>query len=239
MATNKSTMYTNIAKEIAMVNGVDFPSTLNMMNKNSQLTSESVLNENPHPSTNVLAAKVKLITYIEGNITNPQIVVEQYSIKPNFTGLVKSPDERQHNIWYLPLNKIYAIKFYSPDQLSSNFYNYVYAVPAKIDSSYWSGLKDYTTGVPQEWITALVQYASALPVNMTPNTPTTVPSTKSTKTFESLDAPQKKSFTFNFWGSISGVYGEASSFTFEYVFYPGATPKTPSVVTSTNITATK
>lgn len=227
MATNQSTIYTKIATTIASSKDIALDST----NGNSVVIINSkpiFLNENPHPSTNLIAAKIKLMTYVGGNVASPETITEQYFIKPNFTGMLKCTGA-ENNIFYLPLNNTYAIKFYAPDQYNSNFYNYVYAVPAKIDSTYWTGFKDYTTGVPQAWVTAFAQYASALPSNIIPNTSTSTPITNATKTFSADVATQKKQFSFNFWGTLSGTIGKSSTFVFEYSFYPGAAPTKPNV----------
>lgn len=227
MATNQSTMYTRIATTIASSKGIALNST-NGNNVSIVNPTSISLNENPHPSTNSMAAKIKLMTYVGGNVASPETIVEQYFIRPNFTGMLKCAGA-ENNIFYLPLNSIYAIKFYAPDQYNSEFYNYVYAVPAKVDSTYWTGFKDYTTGVPQAWVTAFVQYASALPANVIPNTSTSTPTTNATKTFSATEATQKKQFSFNFWGTLSGTIGKSSTFVFEYSFYPGASPLEPNV----------
>lgn len=226
MATTQSAIQTRIATAIANSKGIDLGSAIN-------ISGGIILpvNENPHPSTNAIAAKIKLITYIGGNVSSPGTIVEQYFIRPNFTGLIKCAGV-QNNAWYLPLNNVYAIKFYEPDPYNSSFYNYVYAVPAKIDRTYLTGLKDYTTGVPQAWTTAFVQYASALPANITPNTSANIPTTNATRTFSAGEGMQRKQFSFNFWGSLSGIIGKSSSFAFEYLFYPGSAPSAPVVTMS-------
>ncbi|MFA5066833.1 MAG: hypothetical protein WC466_02125 [Candidatus Izemoplasmatales bacterium] len=222
-----ATSYTKTASLAAQSKGLTLDSVVKSVSLGSE-TPISTLKENPHPSANSVAAKIKLMTYAGGNVALPEIIVEQYFIKPNFTGLLKCSGV-QNNIWYLPLNSTYSIKFYGPDQYNAEFYNYVYAVPSKISKQYWTGLQDFTTGVPQEWINAFVQYASALPVNTVPKTATSTPSKDASKTFSASEAMQKKQFQFSFWGSLSGVIGQSSTFAFEYVFYPGATPNKPIV----------
>jgi hypothetical protein len=185
------------------------------------------LKENIHPAKNQTASYIKLLTYFGGNVNNNNIAVEKYYISPRFKGILKNKGT-QKNIWYLPLpNSNYAIKFYAPNEYDENYYNYVFAVPAVMDSNYITGLRDYTTGVPQEWINSFVQYASSLPNNIIPNTPSTVSSSSKSKNFSSTEAKQTIKFTFNFWGSISGTLGKSSSFSFKYSFYPGAVPAEP------------
>jgi len=233
--TTTTTISTNTASKVASNLGISYSDAIQNLNNNrSPIIS---MNENPHPSnyvTNGVARVIQLLTYYGGNINNNSIAVEKYSISPNFTGLIKCSGP-QKGIWYLPFpNTVYAIKFYGPDEYDAKYYNHVYAVPAKIDSSYWTGLKDYTTAVPQEWITAFVQYASTIPSNITPATPTLTPILNAVKSFPTTDATQKYQFSFNFWGSLSGTIGKASSFAFEYVFYPGTAPKPPVVGTVIN-----
>jgi hypothetical protein len=220
MATNQSTLYTKMATTVASSKGVTLNNVLTINNGGQT----PLISENPHPSTNLIAAKIKLVTYVGANASAPEMVIEKYSIKPNFTGLLECVGNLQNNVWYLPLNNIYAIKFYGPDQYNSDYYNYVYAVPAKINSAFISGLKDYTTGVPQAWVNAFVQYASTIPKNVIPNVPSTIPMINQTKTFSAMEALQKKQFSFNYWGSISGTLGKSASFAFEFNFYAGITP---------------
>jgi len=184
--------------------------------------------ENQHPSKSTIAGKIKLITY-GGVINNNNIIVEKYYIKPNFVGLQEC-DGPQSGIYYLPIpNSVYALKFYAPDDGSPQYYNMVYCVPCKADATYFTGYKDYLTGVPQEFIDAFVSYASTLPNNNTPKVPSAVPNTNMTKTFSSTEAIQKVDYTFSYWGSVSGTVSKASTFSFNFNFYPGQAPSQPSL----------
>ena len=226
MATSTNTKVSaNIMLDAASSLGITSDKLLNIMN-NGKVNRASWI-ENPHPSnytTNGVAKSIKLVTYYGGNINNNSIAAEKYTISPNFTGLLECPIP-QKGIWYFPIpNSPYAIKFYGPDEYNVNYFNYVYAVPAVLDSTYATGLKDYTASVPQEWISAFVKFASTLPANLTQNAQTLTPSTSKTKSFSSTSATQSYKFSFNFWGNISGTLGKASTFAFEYIFYPGAIP---------------
>ena len=236
LTTNRA-MSNTLATRVATNLGISFNDTMN--NLNNGVTPATSMNENLHPSnyvTNGVARMIKLLTYFGGNINNNSLAVEKYYISPNFRGLIACSGQ-QKGIWYVPFtNTPYAIKFYGPDEYDSNYYNHVYAVPAIIDSSYWTGLKDYTVSVPQEWITAFVQYVSKVPVNITPYSASLTPTSNTAKNYSSSEATQKYQFSFNFWGSITGTLGKASSFAFEYSFYPGAAPKPP-VASSTAIAA--
>lgn len=233
MATNKTTIYTKMATSVANSKGIDLNTAINISGNNALV---SMLNENMHPSKNSIASKIKLITQARGNVSNPEMFVESYVLRPVFTGLIECSGP-QKNIWYLPLNSTYAIKFYYPDEYDAEYYNYVYAVPAKIDKTYLTGLKDYTTGVAQSWINAFVQYASSLPSNIIPKTSSSTPRVNATKNFSASESIQKQRFSFNFYGALTGTISNANTFSFEYNFYPGATPTNPTVV-GTSIAST-
>jgi len=230
MAT--TSLNTKIASLAAISKGIDLNTALNTASRGISIP---LLMENPSPYTNTLAKKIKLQTFVGGNFASPEMIVEQYFIRPSFVGLVKCSGI-QKNIWYLPLNNTYVIKFYAPDQYNAQYYNYVCAVPAKVDNNYLTGYKDYTTGVSQGWIDAFKQYASSLPINIIPSMLTAVPQVNATRTFSAAEATQEKTFTFNFWGSLSGAIGKSSSFAFKFIFYPGSIPTEPSVGVTTSIT---
>lgn len=206
--------------------GLDLNTALNSI---SGGISVPLLKENPSPYTNTLAKKIKLQTFVGGNVASPETIVEQYFISAAFRGLMKCSGI-QNNIFYLPLNNTYAIKFYAPDQYNSQYYNYVCAVPSKVDRQYLTGFRDYTTGVPQAWVDAFKQYASSLPTNITP---ANVPITNATRDFSAAETTQEKTFTFNFWGSLSGAIGKSSSFSFKFIFHPGSNPTGHSVISTT------
>lgn len=221
MTTNQlNTLYVKTATSVANNNGTTIDAA-NNINKSKQQVS--VLNENIHPSENTISSKIKLVTYDGSNVSSPEIIVEQYFIKPLFKGIIKCTDVQ--NVFYLPLNNLYAIKFYAPDQYNPKVYNFAYAVPAKFDNTYLTGLKDYSLGISKNWLTAFVQYASSLPKNITQNS--TTPSNNLTKSFSAAETIQKIQFQFSYWGSLSGVASKASTFAFEFMFYPGTTPTEP------------
>lgn len=185
-------------ENIAKVNNI----TLGGLNTISPITVEvSRKKENPHPSTTNVSRGVKMITYLNKN----QIVDEDYIIQPSFTGLMPCPDE--DTVWYLKIpNSVYAMKFYGPDKYSDKEWNTTYCVPAIKDDSYNTGYRDYTTGIPQEFINAFVRYATK------------------DKTFTSDKAKYTVEFSFSFWGNVTGALNQSSAFTFEIEFYPGQTP---------------
>ena len=220
-----------VAKKTAANNGITIDQAIAVNAGNLQ----SILNENPHPSNSPIAGSIKLVTYFGGNINNNSIAVEQYSIRPTFTGLFTCSGP-QKGIWYFPIpNSIYALKFYGPDEYNSQYYNIVYCVPAKVDSSYLTGYMDYITAVPPEFVTAFIQYASTLPNNVEDSSLSAVPSGGKKKSFVLSEATQNVHFTFNFCGNISGTLGKSSSFAFEFVFYPGQAPLQPAVIGSNTL----
>lgn len=217
---------TDLTQRVAISNGTTLTEALNITNRTT--TTRKI--QNPHPSnyvTNGVARVIKLLTYYGGNINNNNIASEKYSISPNFVGLIECSGTKK-GIWYLPFpNTSYAIKFYGPDEYDTNYFNHVYAVPAIMDSNYITGLRDYTSAVPQEWITAFVQYVSTVPANVAPKSSTNVPTTTTAKEYRTTQATQKYQFSFNFCGNLSGIIGKSGTFSFEYVFYSGVSPKPP------------
>jgi hypothetical protein len=224
MAT--STIFSTTAEKSASNNGVTLDQALTV---DSNTTTTNTILENQHPSKSPIAKSIQLITYFGGNINNNQIAVEKYFIKPNFTGLISCIGP-QNGIWYLPIpNSVYALKFYGPDEYNPQYYNMVYCVPAKQNNNYLTKYQDYTTAVPTDFITAFIKYVSTLPNNTEDKSSSAVPTTDKTKTFSSAGATQSASFSFNFWGNLSGVLGKASTFAFEFIYYPGQAPAQPTV----------
>lgn len=223
-----TTIYNTTAEKTASNNGVTLQQALSVGgNSNVSINTPS---ENPHPSNSAIANSIKFITYYGGNASNNNIAVEKYFIKPNFTGLLPCTGP-QKGIWYLSIpNSIYAIKFYGPDEYNSNYYNMVYCVPAKQNSNYLTGFQDYVSAVPPEFVAAFTKYASTLPNNTQDKSSAAVPAVNKTKTFNASDATQSAEFSFNFWGSLSGTLGKASTFSFEFIYYPGQTPVPPTPV---------
>ena len=222
-----------VASSVALKNGVTLNDVLLINNAN---INTATLTENQHPSKSPVSRAIELITYAGGVTPNSSIVVEQYSIKPNFVGLLPCSGPKK-GIWYLPIpNSNFALKFYAPDEHNSQYYNIVYCVPAEKNDSYASGYKDFSTVVSPEFVSAFVKFASTLPNNTTDRTSSAVPSTNKAKSFNTTDATQSISFSFSYWGNLSGIVGKSTNFTFEFVFYPGQAPLTPTVVPQNNPT---
>ena len=222
MAATTTTIYESTIGSVATNNGVTLQQSLAVTKSATQVNN--VLLENSHPSTATIAKSIKLITYFGGNVNNNNIAVEKYIIKPNFTGLIQCPGP-QKGIMYLQIpNSPYALKFYAPDEYNMQYYNMVYCIPAIQNSGYLTGYQDYSTSVPEAFITAFVKYASTLPKNTSDKTTSAVPVSDTTKTIDATEATQSVLFSFNFWGNLSGVLGKSAAFFFEFVYYPGKTP---------------
>jgi len=220
-------IYKKTAENVASKNGVTYQQAVstNTDSRNSSMP----LKENQHPSKSTIASKIKLVTYLGGNINNNNIVVEKYFIKPSFTGVLPCSGP-QSGIWYFTIpNSTYALKFYAPDENNAQFYNIVYCVPAKADNNYLTGFADYLNAVPQEFVDAFIQYASSLPKNLEDKSISAVPEIGKVKSFSKAKATQNISFSFNYWGNLSGISGQASAFSFNFVFYPGKKPITPTI----------
>lgn len=227
MATTTTTTNQTIAENIAINNGTTLDSIKSLSSEGSITTKQRL--QNPHPSTSVLSNFVTLLTFVGGDPNNQVLTAEKYSVKAKFTGLIPCQGV-QSNIFVLLIGDGYALKFYGPDEYSSDYYNKVFCIPAKQNSEYETGYQDFSTSVPQGFVTVFTNFASKMPANTLDKSPSAVPVQNSSKTLSSDTAAQNISFSFSFWGNVSGISANASTFQFNYSYFPGAVPVAPKTV---------